>query len=133
MTMINAIEKAIRAALTGGTAGPLVGGRVYNEMAPQGAALPYIVMAFNAGGKTNRTPTDEGDVRHVVKAIGTSASEAAQIAGAIEADLHEATLALDTPWAAYRCQALTVVKYIEQVEREQYFHNGWIVRTRVSR
>lgn len=131
--MLNAIEKAIRAALTGGTAGPLVGGRVYNEMAPQGAALPYVVLAFNAGGKTNRTPTDEGDVRHVVKAISTSASEAAQVAAAIEADLHETSLALDAPWTAYRCQVLTVVKYIEQAEREQYFHNGWMIRTRVSR
>lgn len=131
--MLQQIEKAIRAALTGGTAGPLAGGRVYNEMAPQGAALPYIVMAFNAGGKTNRTPTDEGDVRHVVKAISTSASEAAQIAAAIEADLHEASLALDAPWAAYRCQALSVVKFIEQAEREQYHHHGWMVRTRVSR
>jgi hypothetical protein len=131
--MLQHIEKAIRAALTGGTAGPLVSGRVYNEMAPQGAALPYIVMALNAGGKTNRTPTDEGDVRHVVKVISTSASEAAQVAGAIEADLHEVSLALDAPWTAYRCQALTVVKYLEQVERVQYFHSGWIVRTRVSK
>lgn len=131
--MLNAIEKAIRAALTGGTAGPLVGGRVYNEMAPQGAALPYVVLALNAGGKTNRTPTDEGDVRHVVKAISTSASEAAQVAAAIEADLHEVSLALDAPWAAYRCQVLTVVKFFEQAERVQYYHNGWIVRTRVSK
>lgn len=130
--MINQIEIAIRTALIDGTAGPLVSDRIYNELAPESASLPYIVLMWNAGGMVNSDPTEQGDTRHMVKVISSSGAEAATIANAIKADLHEADLSLDAPWSGIRCQCLNAVKFVELEERAQYHHNGWIVRVRVS-
>ena len=129
--MIKEIEDAIYDKLVGdATVLGYVSTRVYLHMAPPGVALPYIVFIPNAGGDMNITPRQSADVNYAVKAVSDSVLEARNIADAIRGALHNEDLTMANSWTAYACQHQTVIHYVEQVERKQFFHAGGVYRIR---
>lgn len=122
--------------LAAGTAliAALGGTAIYRDVIPLAAALPAVVYSVNAGGDTNDTPTRNLDVRYLVKAVAIDSRDAETLADLIDDRLHEASVALDAPWTAYRCQRTQIVSYMEQEpDGEQYFHHGGLYRIRASR
>ena len=92
---MNAIEKGIYDALIADTAlvAELVDGTaVYNQIAEQGKALPYVVFFYAGGGPTNDTPSDTRNYVYAVKGIADESKKAGTIRDKIEDVLHRQTL-----------------------------------------
>ena len=68
------LGSAIYATLAAGTAliGELGGTRIYEALAPQGQALPYVVYFRAGGGDDNSSPRRTRSEQWVVKGIGTA-------------------------------------------------------------
>jgi len=98
---INALNAAIYSKLTGGTAlvSALGGTCIYHGLAPEGAALPYVVWSYAAGGHENMTPRESVNAVIYVRAYAASAKTAAILDG-LAAELMETTLSL-TGWDNY--------------------------------
>jgi len=98
---INALNAAIYSKLTGGTAlvSALGGTCIYHGLAPEGAALPYVVWSYAAGGHENMTPRESVNAVIYVRAYAASAKTAAILDG-LAAELMETTLSL-TGWHNY--------------------------------
>jgi hypothetical protein len=108
----------------------VVSTRIYNTQAPLEAALPYIVVALQAGGSTNRSPRDEFDLVLLVKCVAADGLQAGTVADAIRAALHEQAITLDSPWNAMDCQHETAFQFVENEDRAQYWHAGGLYRLR---
>lgn len=132
------IETGIRnQILTHPTIVSLTGSQVYSQQAPNKAAHPFVVFGLNAGQTINTTANDYVDLRYMVKAVAAAgdqgmnaAEQAAEIAEAIRAVLHEKDFAMDAPWQLVRCQHMTVIQYVTNEDRRQYWHAGGIYRVR---
>jgi hypothetical protein len=101
---MNAVAVALYTTLSGGTAlTSLLGGTaVYQQQAPDGAALPYVVFSKQAGGPENIDPHDRRDLTYFVRAYAGSAKTAGQIDAAVEALLHRHNLPV-TGWNTLWC------------------------------
>lgn len=119
-----AADSSLTTAL-GGTA-------IYLDMIPLNAALPALVLGLQSGGPPNDIPLDSLDVTYLVKCVSTNSRQAETIADLVYARLHEASVSLDAPWSAYRCQQVQIVSYGEQEDREQFYHRGGLYRLRAS-
>ena len=77
----NALNTAIYTKLSGGTAltNALGGTCIYHGVAPEGAALPYVVWSYAAGGADNFTPRESVQEVVYVRAYADDAKEAAQL------------------------------------------------------
>lgn len=129
--MIGIVLKGLRAALVAdGDISAAVGSRVYSVIAPQSAALPYIVINVAAGGTDNTNQRDSMDVMMQVKALAATAQAAMELADHIRDALHRQELALDAPWSWYSTHHDSAFFYDEQVDREQFFHAGATYRVR---
>ena len=95
---INALNAALYSKLTGGTAlvSALGGTCIYHGIAPEGAALPYMVWSYAAGGHENMTPRESVNAVIYVRAYATTAKQAATIDG-LAAELMETKLTV-TGW-----------------------------------
>jgi len=131
------IETGLRnQLLTHPTIVNLVDQQVFNQQAPENATHPFIIFDLNAGGSINTSANRYFDAKYLVKAVtssgefGNAAETAALLSEAIYAALHEQNFGMDAIWQLVRCQHLTIVKYVENVERRQYWHNGGIYRVR---
>lgn len=132
------IETGLRnQILTHPTIVSLTDSQVYSQQAPNVAAPPFVVFGLNAGGTINTSATDYVDMRYMVKAVAAAgdvgknaAEEAALIAEAIREVLHEQDFAMDAPWQLVRCQHMSVIQYVTNEDRRQYWHAGGIYRVR---
>ena len=97
----NALNAALYTKLSGGTAltGALGGTCIYHGLAPEGAALPYVVWSYVAGGHENMTPNESVNAVVYVRAYATTAKQAATL-DAYAAELLETTLSV-TGWNNY--------------------------------
>ena len=98
---INALNAAIYSKLSGGTAlvSALGGTCIYHGVAPEGAALPYVVWSYAAGGHENMTPRESVNAVIYVRAYAASAKTAAILDGYV-AELMETKLSV-TGWNNY--------------------------------
>ena len=98
---INALNAALYSKLTGGTAlvSALGGTCIYHGLAPEGAALPYVVWSYAAGGHENMTPRESVNAVIYVRAYAASAKTAAILDGYV-AELMETELSV-TGWNNY--------------------------------
>ena len=125
---------AIRAHLVGGSAfTAVVSQRVYADIAPAGATMPYVVLSLNGGGYDNDTPLDSADVRMTVRGVSASAQEADTLGNAIRARLHKAAVSPGDGWSLMSLTEDTLFSYVEQTERVQYWHRGGVYRIRLSK
>jgi hypothetical protein len=91
--VIGAVEAALYAKLnvtavkaTAGATG------VYNRIAPQSTALPYVVFQWQGGGDENDHPDRSRNLVYTVKALAIAAVAADTIDAACDALLHNGTL-----------------------------------------
>ena len=133
---MNALELALYARLTTFSAlTTLLAGTasVYNQQAPTGAALPYVVFNLMAGGDDNDNPNRALSLLYNVKAVGTAGFlNSGNIDTQIDAALHAQTLTV-SGWANIWTHRITNQRYVETVEGgRRYFHAGGQYRIRIA-
>ena len=104
---MNALEEALYDKLAGATAvTDLVSTRIYRGMAPQNAALPYLIIQLQGGGDDNWTPTESKSYVYSVRAVSqVSTDEAGDIAEAVHTALHKQALTV-SGWENYWMAAI---------------------------
>ena len=133
--MIDAVNKAIYTKLSGYSALTSQLGSVtavYFGQAPFDAELPYVVYTIAGGGEDNDVSLDSGDISYYIKGVAKTALSAGAIADSIRDALHEQTMTIDAPWTVYRCQHDQVLMFVENTERDQYWHAGGSYRIKFS-
>jgi hypothetical protein len=109
----------------------LVGTGIYNGFVPASVtADPVIVIGLNAGGMESVTPQSSFDLRYTVKVISRSGNTASLGADTVRNALHQANLGTVRGWRMMRCDARAYVEFVEQEEKQQWYHAGWVFRVR---
>lgn len=132
---MNATEAGIYSKLTGDSTltGALSSATaIYNTIAPQATALPYVVFFWTGGGLENINPSELHNVVYVIKAIADDATEAGVLQGYIKDAVHLQTLTV----SGYT----NVVTFCEdeiqftETTREGtiLYHRGYMVRIRID-
>lgn len=133
MPVLTDFDTALGSALAGYAAGTaLYGTRVYSQLAPQGATLPYVVFDYVAGGDLNDSPSRIVDVEYRVEAIGATQAAARTIAGHIEACLHNGTLSA-SGWNHIATTHIRPFSLQETTDGVQYWRRGGFYRIRMSK
>lgn len=133
INMIQAVEKAIRAALGGSAITSLVSTRVYAGVAPDAGSMPMIVFALNGGGTDNDTALESADLRYAIMGVSDKQLQAVLVADAIRSALHEKSVTIDSPWTVVRCQETGAIAYVDDVDGKPFFRRGGIYRIRISK
>lgn len=124
---MNAVGSAIYSTLCAGTAliAKLGGSAVYNIIAQQGAAFPYVVFFKAAGVEANTSPRRVRKLVYVAKGVTEDdLQEAGEIDDLIDGLLHEQTLTV-TGWGTYWSARDGDVSYAEPGEGGKiYYHRG---------
>lgn len=111
----------------------VVGTRIYNALAPDGASYPYIIISLNSGGDENDTQIDSVDFSFVVKCVSEDVTQAETIRKYIRTALHDANLGTNGGWSVFWCRHEQVVDYFESEQRRRTYHRGGIYRVRASK
>ena len=128
------LETGLYSMLTGDTAVTAAVGatRVYNTLAPQEGARPYVVFFNSGGGPENVYPGGLESLVYVVKAVADDIKTAATIDQKIRAALHgqEGTLSI----TGYTPLRITRTNEVQMPERLQdgrvVYHYGAFYRFR---
>ena len=131
---MNSLEEAIYTTLTGGTAlvAKLGGTAIYNTLAPQETALPYVVFNKGAGTEANSSPRRAQDYVYTVKAVSTTHKEAGEIDDLVDDLMHDGTLTV-TGWNDYWCRRESDVAYAEPAgDGKLVWHQGAQYRIRLA-
>ena len=131
---MNALETGLYTKLSAGTAlTTLLGGTaIYNALATQGTALPYVVFFKSSGGDDNTSPRRARSLVYTVKAVADRAYTAGDIDDELDTLLHEATLTV-TGWNDYWIMREVDVSYEERLANGNVvFHRGGQYRIRLS-
>lgn len=86
-TAMAALFRAVHRQLT--VAGEPWGAAVYPNLAPAGAAYPYVLYNFNGGGERNSISARDAEIVLVVKAVSDQLSEAFAAAARIDTLLND--------------------------------------------
>lgn len=99
MSAYNALNAAIYSKLSGGTAlTTLLGGTaVYFAVAPEGAALPYVVWSYQGGGDENLTSNRMKNLLVYIRCYASTHALAGSVDVQADALLHKSTLSV-TGW-----------------------------------
>jgi hypothetical protein len=131
---MNAMGTALYSTLAGGTAlTTLLGGTaIYNQQAPAGAALPYVVYSLQGGLTENIDPGTRRDLTYFVRGYSASAKRAGEIDAAIEALLHRKTLTV-TGWRNFWTTRETDLELVETTPAgESIYMSGAFYRIRLT-
>ena len=132
---MNDLETAINTKLSAGTAlVALLGGTaIYNTVAPQDAALPFVVFWNAAGREDNTSPRRARTCLYAVVAEADTALVAGAIDAAVDALLHGQSLSI-TGWSDYWMARELDVSYAERVANGGViFHRGAQYRIRTNK
>lgn len=107
---MNAVEEALYNALSSANLGEATG--VFNTLAPQGQAYPFVVFTFVLGQTDASAGADGLRLQYDVKAVDDDPSPrvAGAIADAIDAALHFGTLSI-TGWNCVEVRRVGRIKY----------------------
>jgi len=107
-------------------------GGIYNTVARQGTALPYVIFFWTGGGLENINPSELHNVVYVVKVVADDAHEAGTIQGYIKNALHLQTLTV----AGYTNFYTACEDEIQLTETTRegtvLHHRGYVVRIRID-
>lgn len=135
---LQAAAKAFRAALTEDAAvAALAGTRIYEGLAPQGTALPYVLFSYHTGGDV-QAQGSAGRILtrpvYLVKALteGTDFGPADTLAAAVDGVVEDLDSLISIGSETYRVQVqgrLEPVRYLETVAGgSRYYHAGGLYR-----
>ena len=105
---------------------------VYDKVAPQGQARPYVVFSHAGGGLENLNPSELWNTRFLVKGVSDRSRQAGTIAGHIKTTLHLQTLTVTgyTNMVTFMEQE---VDYVETLDNgKAVFHEGAMFRIRLD-
>ncbi len=93
------LNTAIDTRLSGGTAliSAIGGTAIYNGIAPDESALPYVVWSYQASNRDNWTPSDSSQSLIFIRAYASTALKAGQIDDCV-ADLMKTNLTVTGGW-----------------------------------
>jgi len=122
------LENAIYAKLTSGTAvAGLVGGtaspRIYNLIAPNDAALPYVVFFMVDGRIPSESPRQDVDYLYQVEAWADSRATAETVQKAIFSALDNQAVTV-TGWSNYDTKCRGVVTTVATEAGRQYWRHA---------
>jgi len=105
---------------------------IYNQLAPQTVAPPYIVFGPGFGGKENISPGDLRNYVYPVKAVAAESKKVGTLGELIVTCLHGATLTVNG-FTNFRTQAEGQIQFME-VGRDgkPIFHSGYDIRIRID-
>lgn len=132
-----ALSTFLYTTLSGDTAvAALVGTRIFEDLAPQGTAFPFVVFSFHTGGDTNALGSDVRTLtrpQYLIRAIskGPTYSDADAVAAAVDAALMGAHGSATVNGVTY--EVLTVfreqaIRRCEYAESVRYNHAGGLYR-----
>jgi hypothetical protein len=131
---MNEVATALYTTLTNGTTvtGLLSGTTaVYDRLAPEGAALPYVVFSLQAGGPVNQYPDDARELYYFVRAYALTGKSAGAIDAAVSAKLHRQNISV-TGWNTVWCARSTDLENVETpAGKAPVYMNGAIYRIRI--
>lgn len=126
---MNAVEAGLYTQLvqTGTSLYTLVGTKVYNQVAPQNTAFPYVMFQLQGGGDMNETPTDRLELVYLVKGLSGAVKTAGQVDDAIRSRLHKQSFTI-SGYSLLGCKRESVIHYTEVVNGKIVFHSGALYR-----
>ncbi len=131
---MNALETGLATLLEGNSAltTELGGAYIYNQLAPQDQARPYLVYSKAGGGDRNWSPRRYKNYLYLVKAVADGRKKAGTVMEKVDAVLHGGTITV-AGYTNYRTERETDVAYTE-VPRDgnPIYHNGAYFRIRLS-
>ena len=130
---MNEVAQSIFSTLGAGTAlVSLLGGTaIYQQQAPNGTPLPYVVFNKQAGGPEYVDPHDRRDLVYYVRAYAESAKAAGAIDGACENLLHRQSIVV-TGWNTVQCYRTTDLESVDnRPDGEPVFMAGGFYRVRI--
>jgi len=134
MSVYNALNTAIYSALSGGTAltTALGGTAIYYQQAPEGAALPYVVWSYPAGGDDNLTSSRMKSMVAYVRGYAAGAGQAGTIDGYCDALLHGRVLSV-TGWNNFWSAREEDIAYVENLpDNTRAYSAGGYYRFRLT-
>lgn len=114
-------------SLVGGTAAP----RIYESLAPSGAALPYVIFYLASGVNQNNNPSQGINDVYRVEARGSSRASAEAVMSAINDALHRQALTV-TGWSNFYTSVERRQHFIETVSGQQHWRRILDVRFRLD-
>lgn len=131
---LGALYKTLRATLTATT--EVWGTRAYAKLAPAGAAFPYVVFDYAAGGELNQSVAPDAEFVIFVKGLAKEdAATAYAMAARFEAlfnDKDGGALSAGTDWTIISITQEQRIDLLEQVDGAQIFHAGHRYRVRME-
>lgn len=127
------ISEGIQTALVGNAQLiTLLGGTtIYQGLAPQKDATPYVVYFISGGGEDNFTPKDSVDEYYTVYGVTSNdATLAGSVSDEIRDALHEAVLTYSGNWKHIKCNREQKLWLTEHAERRTFYSAGGIYRVR---
>ena len=105
---------------------------VYNKLAPQGAALPYVVFQWQGGGDESDHPDRSRNLVYTVKALATTMLAADTIDAACDTLLHGGSLTV-TGYNLFWMRREGDVSYSEvDPVGQPIYHVGGMYRIRIE-
>jgi Protein of unknown function (DUF3168) len=132
MALHTDLDTALYQRLTSTAGTALWGTRVYATQAPQGAALPYVIFDYRAGGDLNLSPSRLAEARYQIEVIADTVAQARQGAEYLEVTLHEQPLSV-TSWVHLGTTQISLLSQVENAEGRQFWRRGATYRIRLGK
>ncbi len=106
---------------------------VYNRIAPQTTALPYVIFQWQGGGDENSHPDRSRDVIYTIKALARDAVTADTIDAACDVLLHDGLITV-TGYNVIWLRRESDVAYSEvDASGQPVYHTGGMYRIRIEK
>ncbi len=129
---VGALEEALYNTLSDSSIAAAGASGVYNRIAPQGAALPYVIYQWQGGGDENSSPRRARNTVYAVQALAETLDDAEAIDAAVDALLHNQSLTVPG-WTNFWMAREGDISYQEvDPAGRPIFHAGGVYRIRLS-
>jgi hypothetical protein len=132
---MNAEEDGFYDYLTGYSAltTALGGTFIYNQLAPEGQAFPYVIFTLAAGGHENIVNSELRNVVFLAKAVSETHLEASTIDGHLYDRLHGGSPTI-SGWTVFWCKREDEVNFVEMGRVGlPLYHKGAYYRLRLDK
>lgn len=133
MSTDNVLHAALFSALSGTAVTTLLGGTaVYYAIAPDEAALPYVVFSKVGGGPLNDNPHDDRAPLYWVRAYAETAALAGSVDAAVSTALHRGALTVTGYTNIWTARELELAGVELDDARQRTYYAGAYYRIRLT-